>query len=110
MNAYERPPTSLMNVYKYYHKIPLSTIDSDPITIDFNRGPNHLVNENAVAECGKMSKSAIVASCYALGDTSNLDISVPDEGVVVYEAKAIPGQYSKELEMRDQREADTDAH
>lgn len=94
MNAHERPATALMNVYKYYHKILISALDSDPLMIDFNRGPNHLANETAVVECGKVSKSAIIASCYALGETSKFDINVPDEGVVVYEARAIPGQYS----------------
>ncbi len=93
LDAHERPPTFLRNVYKYYHKLPISAIESDPRVLDLNPGSKPAIpaNNKALVECGKISTKIIAASCYKLADTPDLGKEMPSLDAIVYEVKNIPG-------------------
>jgi len=101
LDAHERPPTFLRHIYKSYRKLPIGAVDSDPQILDFNRGskPPNPVNGNAVAECGKISKSVMFTSCCILGEALKLDTYSSIRDVVVYEAKDILGQRSGKIRL-----------
>lgn len=93
LNPYERPPSFIKNVYKFYQKLPRNAIEFDPEILDFNSGCS-FNGRNAVVKLNKLSRSAVVAACYCLRQEEAWNSGTSDQDVQVYEARDIPGERS----------------
>lgn len=102
LDAHERPPTCIKNVYKHYHKLLVSAIQSDPHILDFNRRSKPAISAdgNAVVECGKIPKETIAGSCSNLADTFDVVTGVSSQDAVIYGVQDLPGQPSEKSECR----------
>ena len=89
-DAHERPPQSIKDVYKYYQKVSLNVIGSDPDILDLSDGIGFSHQDN-VSVMETWSSDRILAACRHLQDTDTVCESERAQIATVYQVKNIPG-------------------
>ena len=90
-DPYERPPSSIRDVYKLYQRLSRSSLDADPDVLDFSRDTDPS-KTHAVVKCREVSHAAVIAACRQLRPEDPLSTGIPYSDLSVYEARDIPGK------------------
>lgn len=94
LNAYEKPPVFIKDVYKSYQRLSRAELDEDAGILDFSHAskPGH---EYSIVKIDSITGSTICVAYRYLqgGDTLEADPSCRD--VQIYEARHIPGEPQK---------------
>ena len=91
LDAHDRPPGFIKEVYKRYQKLTLEAIQSDPTILDFRRG---LTNEQQckIRKVDSVPSSVIKTACSYLGPTEAHTDAASSVDLPVYETEAVPGE------------------
>ena len=89
-DAHERPPQSIKDVYKFYQKVSLNGMGSDPDVLDLSDGIG-LSHRHNVSELETWSSERIAVACRCLRDTDNMCQPARTQNATVFQVKNIPG-------------------
>ena len=90
LDARERPPESIKELYKRYQKLTLEAIRSDPTILDFRRGLSG-EQQCKVRRVSSVPRSSMDAACSHLRHPEARKAVAPNV-VPVYEIEAVPGE------------------
>ena len=91
LDAHERPPAFIKNIYKFYQKLSKDTLNSDVGLVDLSLGLS-LGNRNRIKEVDRLSRSRVCAACCQLQFEKTPTRGPSGPNVQVYEARDIPGK------------------
>ena len=91
LDAHERPPDFMRNVYKLYRKLSRAALETDESIIDLNDGMSCGAMIHKIKEVDRISRSEISAACEYLREGKDVPISHIVPEIRVYEANDIPG-------------------
>ena len=98
LDARERPPAFIKNVYKFYSKRSKDALTSDAGILDLSLGLNP-GNCNMVKKTDKLSRPTVYAACCHLQGGIGLASNLSEADAEVYEAKDIPGNPLRDVEI-----------
>lgn len=90
LDAHERPPALIKNVYKFYQNISEAALKTDDGILDLSGGIRATFHDR-ISEVDGISSSRISAACRYLRDGKELAMDLLGSEVKVYEANNIPG-------------------
>ena len=99
LDARERPPAFIKNVYKFYQKLSKDALASDAGILDLSLGLSP-GNCNIVKKVDNLSRPTVYAACYHLHGGIGLASNLSEADAEVYEAKDIPGKPSETLKFQ----------
>lgn len=94
LDAHEKPPIFLKNLYKLHQRRSPTALESDGTILDLSRPPN-CSNEENIVEVYTITHSEISAACCYLQVGETLDADPFSHDVKVYEARNLPGKGRK---------------
>ncbi len=90
LDAHERPPAFIKNVYKFYQKLSQAALKTDDGIFDLSGGLRATFHDK-ISEADRIPGSRISAACRFLRDGKELAMDHSGSEVKVYEANNIPG-------------------
>ena len=90
LDANERPPAFIRNIYKFYQKTSQAALETDDGILDLS-GALRTTFQDRISEVDGISTSRISAACRYLRDGKELAMDLLGSEVKVYEANYIPG-------------------
>lgn len=90
LDAYQRPPDFIKEVYKSYHKISQAALKTDDAILDLSGGLRATFQDR-ISEVDGIPSSRVSAACGYLRDGKELAMDFLGSEVKVYEANNIPG-------------------
>jgi len=95
LDAYEKPPAFVKNIYKFYQRLPQTALDLDAGILDLSHDSDNGPRD-AIAEVDTISQSTIRAACRHLQVREAMGTDISCEDVKIYESRGIPGNPSGE--------------
>ena len=96
LDAYERPPAFIKNVYKFYQKLSHAALKTDNGILDLRGGLRGTFRDR-LSELDRISSCRIAAACRYLRDDEGPAMDVSGSEVKVYEANNIPGMFARTI-------------
>ena len=96
LDAHERPPAFIKNVFKFYQKLSQAALKTDDRILDLSSGWRATFHDR-ISEVDALPSSRISAACRFLRDGKELALDCSGSEVKVYEADDIPGMCPRTL-------------